>query len=237
MWLLSICCSRTGRTRAAILFALAGTVLLGLSSLPVFSNFVLTSLQQDYPFISPAKMPVADAVVILGGGVAESTYEDGLPQLGRSINRLIYGIELYKAGKAPLFIVSGGSASNDIPEADIMAGFLQKLGMREDILIKESRSRTTYENARYTLPLLRQHDIHSIILVTSAFHMRRARASFSALGIDVIPGPVDHTVLQPEFRILNWLPDIESLYWSTKGYHEYLGWLYYRVQGWVQEHG
>lgn len=224
----------SGRKKAALLSGFTGIALLWVCSLPVFTNIVLAPLQQEFPFVSSAQLSTADAIVILGGGIAESSSEGELPQLGRSVNRLFYGLELYKAGKAPWIVLAGGSAPGDRAEADVMSEFLQRLGMEENIILKETRSRTTYENASYAMPLFKQHDIHSILLITSAFHMRRARATFSSMGLNVIPAPVDQVNFYSEFQILNWLPDVEALSWTSRAFHEYLGLKYYRLRGWIR---
>ena len=74
-----------------------------------------------------------------------------------------------------------------------------------------------------------------IILVTSAFHMQRARFQFEQAGFKVIPFRVDyHTDDTPEVTVLSYLPNAESLAASETALHEVIGWLFYRVKGFLK---
>ena len=106
----------------------------------------------------------ADVLLVLGGGAQE---------------RPIRAAELFKWGEAPLVICSGcGDASANgrcltqagVPVADIQF---------------ETRSRTTAENAQFTIALLRAHHVKSAIIVTSWYHSRRALACFEHYAPDI----------------------------------------------------
>ncbi|WP_425499947.1 YdcF family protein [Fontisphaera persica] len=99
----------------------------------------------------------AQALVVLGGGTPERQ------------NR---AIELYKQGLAPLIISTGDGER----ETSHYIYLINKIP-RHAVVI-ESKSRSTWENARYTVPILKQHGITNAILVTSWFHSRRALQTF-----------------------------------------------------------
>ena len=88
------------------------------------------------------------------------------------------------SGEAPI-LVSGGKSWDGQSEASIMRAWLIGHGVPEARILTEEVSQTTRQNARYAATILRQQGIHSITLVTSDFHMKRASRLFSALGFDV----------------------------------------------------
>ena len=96
------------------------------------------------------------------------------------------------AGKAPLIIVSGGNVflqEGIRPESAYTADLLQEWGIPQSAIIFEGNSRNTRENAVETSRLLKNRQLNRVLLVTSAFHMPRALATFRAVGIDAIPSP------------------------------------------------
>ncbi|NJO56672.1 MAG: YdcF family protein, partial [Rhodospirillales bacterium] len=56
----------------------------------------------------------------------------------------------------------------------------------------ETRSRNTYENARFTREIIEPAPAETWLLVTSAYHMPRAIGVFHTVGWDVLPYPVDY---------------------------------------------
>lgn len=80
-----------------------------------------------------------------------------------------------------------------MPGAEVMAAALRETGLPQARLLLESRSRNTSENARLSLDLARPKPSETWVLVTSAFHMKRAMASFERAGWEeVVPYPVDY---------------------------------------------
>lgn len=124
----------------------------------------------------------ADAIVVIGG--------DHKPE------RLQRAAELYRQGYAPLVILSAGTlvleGHERLPEAQVMYRQARTLGLPEEALVLEQDSQSTYENAVYTKALCQARQIHSVLLVTSAYHSRRARRLFQRVyppGIRVSAQP------------------------------------------------
>lgn len=115
-----------------------------------------------------------DAIVAVSGGDTNA--------------RADQAIALYKAGWAPKLIFSGAAADPSGPSnAAAMARRATTAGVPEGSVIVEEFSRTTAENARNTSAFIADHSIQRIILVTSAYHQRRASLEFgSALGQNVL---------------------------------------------------
>jgi uncharacterized SAM-binding protein YcdF (DUF218 family) len=136
-----------------------------------------------------------------------------------------------------LIIVSGGRQpwnEGQAPEAAAMLEFLSDLGVSEERVLSEGRSRNTRENALEVRRLVSSRDLKRLILVTSALHMPRAIATFRAAGMDVIPAPTDFDVVERRERTpLDFLPDAGALEESSGAFREHLGLWVYRKQGWA----
>jgi uncharacterized SAM-binding protein YcdF (DUF218 family) len=153
---------------------------------------------------------------------------------------------LYHRGAAPNLLLTGGRIdwveSGDSPAGD-MAVILQALGVPDEAMWLEDRSRNTYESAVESWDILSEKDIQRIILVTSAQHMPRSVAFFEAQGFDVIPAPTDYSITEAEWQrlihpdfataIINLVPDAGNLASTTSALKEYLGLFVYWLRGQV----
>jgi uncharacterized SAM-binding protein YcdF (DUF218 family) len=233
--LVGVLCLALSRRVLGSALVLVGLVWIWLWATPVFSDWVRWSLEGPYPPIPVESQPRADAIVILGGAMQGALPPRLHPDLGSAADRIWHGARLYHAGKAPLIIASGGRLEWNLsegPEADGMGRLLVDLGVPRERILLEGKSRTTYENARELKPLLAEHGIGPVILVTSALHMRRAVATFQTAGIRVLPAPADHEVVSQARRTpLDFVPDAEALEGSSRALKEYLGLLVYWLRG------
>jgi uncharacterized SAM-binding protein YcdF (DUF218 family) len=130
--------------------------------------------------IVPDTQKPSEAIVVLGGGL-------GVP-------RVIHAVKLYEKGLAPIIIFTGQEMEFDgrkLRFKDIklteprFAGMLAKLyGIPEDNLFLEERSQNTYEDAKYAKEDLLKMGIHSAIIVSDPFHMRRVSMIFKKVFQD-----------------------------------------------------
>src|SRR5436190_187634 len=93
----------------------------------------------------------------------------------------------------------------------------------------DDRSRTTYENAVYTAQLLKADRITSVVIVTHAWHLRRALWAFERVGLKPLPWPAPRTFIRLR-RIDDFLPSIAALHDSSFALHEMIGEAYYRLR-------
>jgi uncharacterized SAM-binding protein YcdF (DUF218 family) len=216
-----------GLYRLAALMLVVATLALAACSTPAVATWLRFGLTRPYPVQPAAAYPVADAIVVLGGGWMPDT-EDVLdnPSVDDAHTRLGFGRRLYLAGRAPLILLSGGDG-----EAQRMADRLVLQGLPPAQLRTENRSRDTYENALYSAQVLRRAGARRILLVTSAIHMGRAVASFRKQGLEVIPAPampLPHRDRPTSF----WRGRRMAFFRSANSLHEYLGQWIYRLRGW-----
>jgi uncharacterized SAM-binding protein YcdF (DUF218 family) len=98
--------------------------------------------------------------------------------------RMQVAISLYRAGVAPLMLLSGGG-DRAVPEADVMRGLAIAAGVPESALLLEPDSRNTQENATHATALLGARRVTDIFLVTDRYHAVRARLLFRLAGLAV----------------------------------------------------
>jgi uncharacterized SAM-binding protein YcdF (DUF218 family) len=184
---------------------------------------------------SPDQAAGARAVVVLGGGIV-SYVADGLAldDLGGSALRVIEAARVYRLLGDPLVIVSGGNTAHLDPprsEATAFRDAIVKLGVPASRVIVEDQALTTREEAVRLKPMLAARHVDRIVLVTAPTHMGRSLAAFRALGIAAVPSA---SRLRTDDRGPGSLwPEHESLLISDSALHDYMGWLYYRLRGWI----
>lgn len=230
---------RAGWQRAALILAL---LILWLGSSRWISMGLARSLERRY--LPPTPLPAAEAIVLLGGGTASKNYPRPITEVNGAGDRVLYAAWLYRQGKAPLILVSGGlldwTPLGTTPAQD-MAELLEMLGVPPQAIWQQPKSRNTYEDALFSAKILREKGIRHILLVTSAWHMPRAIRLFQAQGLEVTPAPTDFNVTDADWesltssdvrlQILGLLPSTENLGLTSRMLREHLGMLVYDLQG------
>jgi uncharacterized SAM-binding protein YcdF (DUF218 family) len=104
-----------------------------------------------------------------------------------------------------------------------MRSALIDFGVPGSAIVLENASRTTRENMRNSRLLLDSLGIKTVLLVTSALHMRRALAEAGNAGIDAFPAPADFEVGEESPTLMAFLPDAGALESSSRAIKERLG--------------
>ncbi|MEP7323697.1 MAG: YdcF family protein, partial [Saprospiraceae bacterium] len=154
--------------------------------------------------------------VVLGGGFARANmlFPDRV-FFGRHVNRLTEAMELVQSGKVKKIILSGGmgglSRVKDL-EMEQVKTFLIENQWPDSIILVETNSKNTHENALFTKQILDSLNVHSrILLITSATHMRRAEACFRKQGIDLDAYAADY-MQRDKLGFLDYIfPDMDCL--------------------------
>jgi uncharacterized SAM-binding protein YcdF (DUF218 family) len=223
---------------------LLSIVILLVSSNAWVSDWLVHSLEvQNVP---QTELPKADAIVVLGGCTKPAYAPRPWVDLSEEGDRVLHAANLFKAGKAPKIILSGGrvdwEGDNPVPESEDMAIVLKSIGIPEAALIQESTSRNTRENAVNVKQILDAQNIRQVLLVTSALHMPRSLRIFQKLQINAIPAPTDFLVSErnadelydsAQAITLSLLPDADRLRNFTRALREYLGIAVYWLRGWA----
>src|SRR5665213_744095 len=214
---------RVGVTVAIIIT----TTLLYVAALPVVAARMLEDVEIAPP--GPPEFSAAQAIVVLGGGVPRGNGAEVPDTLGPwSLQRIYLAAQAYRRLKLRVAVsgrrVGGAHASEAI---------LMKQALEEDFGVPvtwtEDQSRTTHENALYSAKLLQAHRVTTVVLVTHAWHMRRAVWSFERAGLHAIPWPAPRTYDEAD-RIDDYLPRTSALLDSYHALHEAIGLAYYRLR-------
>lgn len=226
------------RRRRPALGALgAGLVTLWAFSTPALADRMLWWLERDWADRPVDAVPAADAVLVLGGAFSTGNGQWLYPSAGGAIDRYWHAARLYHAERAPRVILSGGrqpQRTAGMTEAEAGVLFLTDMGVPLEALILETAALTTRGHVVELTPLLAEHGVESLLVVTSASHMRRSLATLSALEVEIMPVATGFSISQPaSFQLRRWLPSARALSRSTRAMHEVIGILYYRLRGWV----
>ena len=202
--------------------------LIIISFLPI-GNYLINKIEKEYHsnLIIPDKL---DGILILGGATNPSMYKEfNQISVNGSAERLIESVSIIKRFKYSKVIFSGGSGvinRPDLGHSQVAKSFYKKIGIEESRIIFEDNSRNTYENILFAKKIAKPKLNENWLLITSAFHMKRAMLIASKNEWELIPYAVDFKTMK-KFRFtpnLNLLSNINSL---QNGLHEWLGLIFY----------
>jgi len=226
------------RRRWGLPVVAAGLLIVWGPATPVVADWLQRTLEDRFPPRRVAAAPTADAIVTLGGAIGAPVPPRKYPDLSGAADRVWHAARLYRAGKAPLIVASGGTLpwrDQRFREADAMQALLTSWNVPADSVLRESASANTYENAVNTADILEERDLDRVLLVTSALHMRRALATFRSAGVTAVPAPTDYRVVDDPGSLLDLVPSAGALARSTAAIREYVGYLVYDWRGWIDE--
>jgi len=223
--------ARFRRRRAC---GLAGLAVLLFFSLEPVSNGMLFRL--EHATTSTMKKDVVyDAVALLGGISDERVVaEQGGPAYNENVERLVVAHRLLAEDRAKLVIVSGGPVEArymDHNEARVLGKQIEAWGIDAGRILLDERARNTHENALFVRDIARARGLARVLVVTSAFHMRRAAECFAAVGMDVDTLAVDYRAHASGSSLL---PRASFLSESTMAIRETFGLYVYRWQGYAK---
>lgn len=202
-----------------------GAAWIWLWSTPLMFGLLGQGLENRYPPKNVKDVGCADAIVVLGGGMGANTNLWPYVECWMSADRAVHGARLWKAGKAPRLIATG-----DMAEVTTVP-FLEELGVPREVITCLDAKNTEEEGRAVACEAKR------VILVTSAWHMRRAELMFNKAGLEVEPVGCDYEVLIRKERrfTFGWgdlWPSSEMLFYNTYLFKEhYAYWGYKWLRG------
>jgi uncharacterized SAM-binding protein YcdF (DUF218 family) len=112
----------------------------------------------------------ADVGIVLGAALWNDVPSPGLKE------RLDQALLLYRDGKVPVLIVSGGYDYNGskLTEAEGMGNYLLAQGVPQHAIVLEKRATNTYQNLLYSEQIMEQNGWSRAIIVTHRYHSVRA---------------------------------------------------------------
>ncbi|MDT3718678.1 YdcF family protein [Pseudomonas oryzihabitans] len=216
--------------RLGLSFFLLGLLGFWCSSLPVVAEGLARLLESDPPLAQtrwPELSQNVQAIVVLGGGrEAEDPGWEGDAASPQAVERLRYAARMSKASGLPVLISGGSPYGRPLSEATLMVEVMEHdLGV--PVRWQEGSSRTTWENATFSAPLLHSAGVQKVVLVTQAYHMARARWCFERQGFEVVAAPIGFTSGAETLPFGGWLPEASTLEQVNKLLKEAAGLLLY----------
>lgn len=216
------------RPLIARLLLTASVVLLWLLSTPYIAEALLHDLEGE-PYVTDTKKPLADVIVVLGGGTYFHAPEYGADTVDHAtLERLRFAAKLQRETGRPILVTGGAPLGNSLPEAELMKQVLER-EFNVPVRWAEGASDNTLENARLSRQLLKQEGISRIYLVTHAWHMPRAVMAFQSAGFQVIPAPTAYTT-RYQTDLLAFVPNANALRDSRIFLHELIGMFWYQLK-------
>ena len=221
-----------GLARQRRRLAWAGVAVLFVCSNPLVGHFLMRSTEGWTERRTAADVAPGDAIVVLSAGRSLPP-GPGKVSDWHDANRFFGGIELALAGKAPLLVFTGASFSSEpgvLTEGELLATEARARGVAPDRIVVTPLVLNTDDEAREVAAVLRTRQMQTprVLLVTSAFHMRRARMLFEQRGITVDPFPVSFgSSDQKTITLFSFLPSVSALTKSQTALRELYGRAFY----------
>ncbi|MDP4086526.1 MAG: YdcF family protein [Bacillota bacterium] len=177
--------------------------------------FLVVFITMFYLFLNAGKFLVihgkihkSDAIVVLSGDRGE---------------RIEKAAELYHKGYGKYFVISGGHIYQHITSAQLMRDHAIALGVPKQAILLENRADSTYENAHFTKSVLKKNSIHSAIIVSSNYHMRRVKMIFDREYKNTKILLEYTSAKDPEFHESNWWSSNKSILITLNEYLKLFG--------------
>ena len=255
--IIAVVCARLGRKRLAKWIGVLTVAWLWLWSTPLMTWVVGVPLEREFLLDGRVPMvesfPEADAIVLLGGSMGIETNLSQYAEMWPSADRVWQAARLYRAGKARKIIATGNGAVDttlpllvDFGVAKDDVSFMDAANTEEEarsigkmlgksVGVEELGVEEFSESDSPTHPLKHSSTARpKVLLVTSAWHMKRARLMFEkyAPEIEVVCAPADFEnsmVAARSFSFTYFLPDPGAFMGNSVALHEWVGIVGYKL--------
>lgn len=215
-------------------FRIATLVLLVFFTNPFITNSVM--LRWELKGITYSKLTTQyDCAVVLGGYMKYYNSELNTISFSDAYDRLSEAIMLYHNHKINYIILSGGNGRlvNEPSESELAKQYLVRYACIPDsVILIDPTSRNTYENIVESKKIIERKHFKNVVLITSAFHLRRSLAICNKQNLPVTLYATDQYAgnkrLNPSTLLV---PNIDNLLLWNILLHEWLGYAMYKVMG------
>ena len=215
-----------------------GLVLLLFFSNQFIANQAMLAWEPEFKMLD--SLPEYELGIVLTGvtNLSKTAYDRTF--FNKGADRATHAVQLYKLGKIKKILITGGQGlnpTNPNTEADLLRDFMLIAGVEAKDILIENEAKNTYQNAVFTKELLLQrgYDLQTeSLLITSAFHMYRAKGCFDKVGLKTVTFPVDYYSHDPKFDLpILVYPDTSALVIWQKLFKEWLGLVMYKISGYI----
>lgn len=205
---LLLCAVFTSRPEKARRFGFSALILLLLFSNPLLINATFKLYEGEPTPFASIKPPYTYGVILTGVADVYRKPNDRT-YFQKGADRATHALQLIRMGFVHKLLISGETGkleSTNESEAERLKAFFIMAGIPDSLLLIETQSKNTYQNARFTYQILDSLKALDapVLLITSGFHMPRASACFTAAG-------VPHSCFKTDFfapsEVYGWRPD------------------------------
>ncbi len=224
-----------GLFKKRFVYIAVAAVLLYVGSMPIVSNVLFRQIESNEVKLTPQEAPQADAIVVLGGMLSWVPSKQGLVTEWGDPDRFFAGVDLMAAGRAPMLIFTGSKFPWDLgleAEGHVLKRYAQRMNIPADKIWVTADVQNTEQEAREVGKMLNalNGERKKIILVTSAFHMKRAEILFTKAGVEIFAYPVDFKSSQTALTPMSFLPNVSALATTDAAIRESLGIGFYKLK-------
>ena len=224
--------SKAGQPARGKGWILSGTIVLALFAFQPIPTAMLGSIEGQFaPYSSAGPVDTTLGwVVVLAGGVSDDpAFEDAHRLSGSSLLRLVEGMRIARHLPSAKLLLSGGAPFSSVNAADVMRSYAVEFGFDPDLIVVETASRDTKDQAREISSIVSGQ---RFVLVTSASHMPRAVALFEGQGLAPIAAPTDFQVRKStQIHPGAFFPSSINIRAGRTALREYLGYAWARLRG------
>jgi len=219
-------------------FSVSALILLFLLSNEFISNLSMSLWEPK--FKSFDELPNYEYGVVLTGvtNLSKTTYDRTF--FNKGADRATHAMQLYKLGKINKILITGGQGlnpTNTNTEALLLKNFMILSGVNETDILIEDQAKNTYQNAIFSRSILeaKQYNFNQpLLIITSAFHMKRSEGCFLKAGMKVDTFPVDYYSEDIRFNIQTlFYPQVNSIVIWNKLIKEWVGIAIYKLTGYM----
>ena len=219
--------------RISLIIYLINFIFIALISFLPIGSYLTYIIEKE--FHTNTKIPErVDGILILGGATNPLLFKEfDQISLNGSAERLVESVMIIRKFEKAKVIFSGGSGivnRSDLGHSQVAKLFYKKMGVDINKIFFEDKSRNTHENIIYSKKIAKPKKNENWLLITSAFHMKRALLIAEKNNWKLIPYAVDFKNIK-EFKLtpnLNLLSNLNSF---QSGLHEWLGLVSYYIMG------
>lgn len=209
------------------------TVLLYVTSTPIFSNYFFKIIEGEYYRTPINEIDSTSSIVVLSGMMRINEFKDNYTVEWGDADRFFAAIDLFNSGKAESIVFTGGKSpfnKTSKSEGEILKKYAISSGILKESIMVTKDVENTADEAIAVKDLIGSNK--NIILVTSAFHMFRAKKMFEKQGFNVIAYKVDYkTPPNQKLTIMSFLPSSGNLSLTEVGFREIIGRIFYVIKG------
>ncbi len=215
-----------------------GIGLLFFFTNPFLSNLALLAWEPEYKAFDQIENHEI-GIVLTGVSNLSKTATDRT-FFNKGADRITHTLQLYRMGKIKKILISGGQGlnpTNPNTEAKLLKDFLLMTGVPESDVMIEELAKNTRENALFTKEHLEKNRIDTgqeFLLITSAFHIPRAKGCFDKVGLKTVTFPTDYYSYDMKYDIPALIiPSADSFTYWHKLVKEWIGISIYKVVGYM----